>query len=185
MLHITDLHNGTVFGMDGKPFQIIFSEHSKQGRGGAIMRTKIKDLISGAIIDRTFKGSDTFDEVEIERKKCQFLYAESDESYFMDNITYDQFALSKEVIGDKINYLLEGSDSTIVYFENKPIGVEVPIKVTLKVSYTEPGFKGNTQSTTTKPAKLETGAQIQVPLFIAIGDKIVVDTRTGEYIERA
>lgn len=185
MLSITDLHNGTVFGMDGKPFQIIFSEHSKQGRGGAIMRTKIKNLITGAIFDRTFKGSDTFDEIEIERKKCQYLYTEEKESYFMDNTTYDQFALGSDVIGHKINYLLEGSEATIILWENKPISVEIPIKVVLKVAYTEPGFKGNTQSTTTKPAKLETGTQIQVPLFMQIGDKIVVDTRTGEYIERA
>lgn len=184
MLHITDLRNGTVFGMDGKPYLVVYSEHSKQGRGGAIMRTKIKDLISGAIFDKTFKGSDSFDEVEIERKKCQYLYKESKECFFMDNTTFDQFFLSHEVVGDKINYLKEGMEAIIILFENKPISVDVPIKVTLEVKYTEPGFKGNTQSTTTKPATLETGAEIQVPLFVGIGDRIVVDTRDGSYVER-
>lgn len=185
MLYLTDLKIGTVFNMDGKPYLVIYSEHSKQGRGGAIMRTKIKDLITGSIIDKTFKGSETFDEVEIERKKCQFLYQESNECFFMDNTTYDQFSLSNEVVGDKINYLKEGSEVTIIIFENKPISVDMPIKVTLEIKYTEPGYKGNTQSTTTKPAKLETDAEIQVPLFVGIGDKIVVDTRDGSYIERA
>jgi elongation factor P len=185
MLHLTDLRNGTVFGMDGKPYQIIYSEHSKQGRGGAIMRTKIKDLITGAILDRTFKGSDSFDEVEIERKKSQFLYKESGECFFMDNVSFEQFSFSNDIVGEKINYLKEGSEVTVILYENKPIDVEIPIKMVLEIKYTEPGFKGNTQSTTTKPATLETGAEIQVPLFAKIGDKIVVDTRDGSYVERA
>ncbi|EKD56848.1 MAG: hypothetical protein ACD_58C00071G0007 [uncultured bacterium] len=185
MLYLTDLRNGTVFGMDSKPYLVVFSEHSKQGRGGAIMRTKIKDLITGAMLDRTFKGSDSFDEVEIERKKSQFLYSEGDDCYFMDNTTFDQFSLSRDVVGDKINYLKEGMDATIILFENKPISVDIATKVVLEIKYTEPGFKGNTQSTTLKPAMLETGTEIQVPLFITIGDKIVVDTRDGSYVERA
>lgn len=185
MLNLTDLRNGTVFGMDGKPYLVVFSEHSKQGRGGAIMRTKIRDLITGTMLDRTFKGSDSFDEVEIERKKSQFLYWEGDSCYFMDNTTFDQFSLSKDIVGDKVNYLKEGMDATIILFENKPISVDIATKVILEIKYTEPGFKGNTQSTTLKPATLETGVQIQVPLFIAIGDKIVVDTRDGSYVERA
>lgn len=185
MLSITDLHNGTVFGMDGKPYLVVWSEHSKQGRGGAIMRTKIKDLLTGAMLDRTFKGSDAFDEVDIERKKCQYLYSEGNDCHFMDNTSYDQFSLSKDVIGDKIDYLKEGMEIAIIMFENKPISIDMPIKVTYEIKYTEPGFKGNTQSATTKPATLETGAQIQVPLFVSIGDKIVVDTRDGSYVERA
>lgn len=185
MLYLTDLRNGTVFGMDGKPYLVVYSEHSKQGRGGAIMRTKIKDLVTGTLVDRTFKGSDTFDEVEIERKKCQYLYAGDNECYFMDSLSYDQFSLPKEVVGDKINYLKEGMEITIISFENKPISIDMPIKVTLEIKYTEPGFKGNTQSTTTKSAKLETGVEMQVPLFIGISDKIVVDTRDGSYVERA
>lgn len=184
MLYITDLKNGTVFGLDGKPYLVIYSEHSKQGRGGANMRTKIKDLITGSVIDRTFKGSETFEEVELERKKAQFLYSKSNQSFFMDTTSFDQFSLDKDIVGDKINYLTEDAEITIILFENKPISVEIPIKVTLEIKYTEPGFKGNTQSTTTKSATLETGAEIQVPLFVAIGDKIVVDTRTGEYVER-
>lgn len=185
MLNITDLRVGTVFGLNDKPYLVLYSQHSKQGRGGAILRTKIKDLITGAVIDRTFKGSDTFEEIEIERKKCQYLYSESKECFFMDNLGYDQLALPKEVVGDKVNYLKEGSEATLILWENKPISLEMPIKVRLEIKYTEPGFKGNTQSTTTKPATLETGAEIQVPLFINIGDKIVVDSRNGSYVERA
>jgi len=185
MLYLTDLKPGANFIFNNEPHQVVTSEHSKQGRGGAIMRTKIKNLLSGAMFDRTFKGNEEFDEAEIERKKAQFLYKEKNDYFFMDPESFDQFSLTENQIGESKNFLKDGLDTEIIYFENKPINVNLPIKLDLKVTYTEPGFKGNTQSATTKPATLETGTEVQVPLFIKIGDIIRIDTRSGQYVERA
>lgn len=185
MLYITDLKPGATFLFNNIPHQVMYSEHSKQGRGGAIMRTKIKNLLTGAIFERTFKGNEAFEEAEIEKKKAQFLYKETNNYYFMDPVSFDQFSLSDTQLGNNKDFLKEGLETEILYFANKPININLPIKIDLKVTYTEPGFKGNTQSTTTKPATLETGSQIQVPLFVKIGDIIKVDTRSGEYLERA
>jgi elongation factor P len=185
MLSLTDLRPGTTFIYNNEPHLVVSSEHSKQGRGGAIMRTRIQNLFTGALFDRTFKGNEDFDEAEIERKKAQYLYKEGSIFNFMDNATYEQFTLTETQIGEKKNYLKDGTAIEILYFDNKPINVNLPIKIDLKVTYTEPGFKGNTQSDTTKPATLESGAEVQVPLFVKIGDIITVDTRYGTYIGRA
>ncbi len=185
MLGITDLKVGAIFKMDNVPYLVIASEHTKLGRGGAIMRTKIKNLFTGAVISRTFKGSEQFPEVDLERVKAQYLYHDDEHYYFMNKETYDQFDLGKDIVGKTADFLKDGQDVEVMIFEDKPINVEVPIKVNYKVTYTEPGFKGNSQSTVLKPAKIETGAEIQVPLFINIGDIIIVDTRTGSYVERA
>ena len=185
MLYLTDLKPGVSFIFNNEPYQVVYSEHSKQGRGGAIMRTKIKNLLTGAMFDRTFKGNESFDEAEIERTKAQFLYKDSANFFFMDPVSFDQFSLTENQIGTNKNYLKDGLDVEILYFQNKPININLPIKLDLKVTYTEPGFRGDTQSTTYKPATLETGYELQVPLFIKEGDIIKVDTRTGEYIERA
>lgn len=184
MLGITDLKNNVIFKFDNNPYIVLSSEHSKQGRGGAIMRTRIKNLLNGAIISRTFKGSENFEEVQLERIKAQYLYADNKEFHFMNSQTFDQFTLDESCLGENKNFLKEGQNIDVIVYENKPINIDMPIKIDLKVVYTEPGFKGNTQSATLKPAKLETGAEVQVPLFIKIGDIIKIDTRTGQYVER-
>ena len=185
MLYITDLKPGVAFVYNNDPHQVISSEHSKQGRGGAIMRTKLQNLLTGALFDHTFKGNENFEEAEIERKDAQFLYKEDENYYFMDSDNFEQFFLSSTQLGIKKNYLKDGTKTEILNFQGKPININLPIKINLKVTYTEPGFKGNTQSTTTKPATLETGAETQVPLFIKIDDIITIDTRTGDYIGKA
>ncbi|MCL5795026.1 MAG: elongation factor P [Patescibacteria group bacterium] len=185
MLTITDLKVGRFFEFNGEPYVVTHSEHSKLGRGGAIMRTKIRNLLTGAIIDRTFKGSDAFSEPDLEFKKAQFLYKDSGDCYFMDPISFEQFSVKEEKIGLSANYLKEGTGVRVVFYQGHPINIELPIKLALKITYTEPGFKGNTTSTALKPATLETGAKIQVPLFVKIDDSIIIDTRTGQYIERA
>lgn len=185
MLSLTDLKPGAAFELEGQPYLILYSEHSKLGRGGAIMRTKIRNLLSGAIIERTFKGSDNFPEADLDYKKAQYLYKDGNDYFFMDLETFEQFFLPADQIGENKNYLKEEAEAEIIFYRNKPINLKLPLKMDFKVTYAEPGFKGDTASTTTKPATLETGAQIQVPLFIKIGDIIRVDTRTGEYVERA
>jgi elongation factor P len=184
MLYLTDLKPGASFIYNNDPHEVVSSEHSKQGRGGAIMRTRIQNLITGALFDRTFKGNESFEEAEIEKKKAQFLYKEGTNYCFMDPNSYEQFSLSEDQIGNKKNFLKEGAEIEILYFQNKPINISLPIKMDFKVTYTEPGFKGNTQSATTKPATLETDHKVQVPLFVKIGDIIKIDTRTGQYLER-
>jgi len=185
MLYLTDLRTGAIFIYNNDPHQVVYSEHSKQGRGGAIMRTRLLNLLNGALFEHTFKGNESYEEAEIERKKAQFLYKDTSGFNFMDSKTFEQFSLNQTQIGSKHNFLKEDIEVEILSFNGQPININLPIKMDFKVTYTEPGFKGNTQSATTKPAKIETGAEIQVPLFIKIGDIIKIDTRTGKYIERA
>lgn len=192
MLSINDLKIGTKVIFNDRPMQVVFFEHSKLGRGGGIMRTKLRNLISGAIIEKTFAGAEKLEEAELETKKAQYLYKDADQYHFMDSANFEQFSLVKNQLGRLADFLKEGGEVDIIYlpageagFDDKPININLPIKISLEVTYTEPGFKGNTASTVTKPAMLETGAQVNVPLFIKPNDKIVVDTRTGEYVERA
>lgn len=184
MLTINDLKLGTKIIFNGEPHQVIFAQHSKQGRAGGILRSKIKNLISGAIIDKTFAGNEKIDSAELETRPAQFLYADDLNCYFMDGQSFEQFEINLKQVGDQIKFLKESENIDILYFQNKPINLQLPLKIKLKVTYTEPGFKGNTASTVQKPATLETGAEINVPLFIKEGDEIVVDTRDGQYVER-
>lgn len=185
MLTINDLKIGTKIIFNGEPHQVIFAQHSKQGRASGILRSKIKNLISGATIDHTFAGNEKIEPTELETKKAQYLYRDDKEFYFMDSSNFEQFALTIEQLNNLSNFLKEGEIVDILYFDNNPINVQLPIKIKLKITYTEPGFKGNTASTVSKPATLETGSQINVPLFIKENDEIIIDTRTGEYVERA
>lgn len=185
MLTINDLKVGTKVNFNGEPFVVIFSEHSKLGRGGGIQRTKMRNLISGGIIEKTFAGAEKLEEADLETKKAQYLYKDNDQYYFMDSANFEQFSLAKNQLGKTAEFLKESGDVDILYFDEKPINVNLPIKITLEVTYTEPGFRGNTTSNVLKPATLETGGQINVPIFIKTGDKIVLDTRTGQYVERA
>ncbi len=185
MLSINDLNPGTAIIYNGQPHIVTWREHAMMGRGGGFVRTKLRNLVSGAIIDNTFKGNDRLEEADLARSNAQFLYFEGQNPVFMNNETFDQFTLPREQVGDGANYLKEGMNVDVLSYEGRPMTITLPTKVELEVTYTEPGFKGNTASTTNKPATLETGAQVQVPLFITTGDVVRIDTRDGSYVERA
>jgi len=183
MISTNDFKNGMTIEYDGELLEIIYFQHVKPGKGGAFVRTKLKNLLTGAIFEKTFRAGEKVDQAILETKKMQFLY--KDENYnFMDNQTYEQISLSEEQIGDKKQYLLENLEITMVFYKGKPISIELPTFIDAKVIKTEPGVKGDTVSNTFKPAEIETGAKIQVPLFIEVGDVIRIDTRTGSYITR-
>jgi elongation factor P len=185
MLGITDLKNGTVFEYKGQPWQILEYQHSKMGRGGAVMKTKIRNLITGSTVQETFQGSDKFNPVSLERKKAQFLYNDGVGFVFMDEQTYDQFTLDDSAVGDAPKYIKEGESIQLVYYDGKPISLDLPVKVKLKVTEAMQADKGNTATAASKPITLETGLVINGPMFIKEGETIVVDTRDGSYVERA
>jgi elongation factor P len=185
MLGITDLKSGTTIDLEGSPFVVLDYQHSKMGRGGAVLRTKLRNLKTGAVVDITFKSSDKFDEAPIERKSCSFLYSEGSTYSFMDSVTYDQFTLTATEVGDKAKYLKEGAEIQILFYDGSPVSIQLPIKMEFEVTYTEPGVKGDTAQGGTKPATIETGATIMVPLFVKLGDIIRVNTEEGAYVERA
>lgn len=185
MLSITDLKVGTKIIFEGDPWTIVFAEHSKMGRGGAIMRTKMKNLITGATVSRTFQGSEKFDPADLNKKSAQFLYKDETSAYFMDNENYEQFELPVSQIAESVDYLSENSVVDILYFKDKAINIELPIKMIFAVTDAPPSVRGNSAGSVTKLVTLETGKQVGVPLFIKAGDKIVVDTRTGNYLERS
>jgi len=185
MLSISDLQVGTFLIYNGAPHQMISREHSKQGRGGAILRSKIKNLLTGAILDLTFKGNDKFDEAEMTRTKASFTYRENLKYNFMDSANFEQFELTKEQIGTQAEFLKEGVEVDVLSWNEKPINISLPFKVDLEVVEAPPAVRGNTaQGSVTKPVILETGAKINAPIFIKQGDLIKVNTETGEYVER-
>jgi len=185
MLGLTDLKTGTKFLYNGEPHEVMSYQHSKTARAGAVMRTKLKNMITGSVIDKTFRGNEKFDEANVVREKGQFLYADQGKYFFMNMENYDQYEISGNILGEKANYLKEGMEVEVNKYEGRAIGVDIPIKVVFSISETQPGVKGDTAQGGSKPAKIETGAMITVPLFVNEGDKIVVDTRTGSYVERA
>ena len=179
-----DFRNGTTFEMEGNVFRVVEFQHVKPGKGSAFVRTKLKNVITGATLEKTFNPSDKYPGAEIEKKAMQYLYADVDLYYFMDNETYDQMPLNKDTLGDCLKYLKENMEVTILSYKGKVFAVEPPTFVELEVTYTEPGFAGNTTTTSGKPATLETGLELQVPMFVNIGDVLKIDTRTCEYMER-
>lgn len=185
MLSLNELKTGMVVEFNEKPHLVLWVEHSKKGRAGAVLRTRLNNLVSGATIEHTFKGNEKIERVELEKRKYQFLYFEDENYHFMHPQDFSQITISKLQLQGKEKFLQEGLEVEIVFYEEKPIDINLPIKMKFKVTYTEPGFKGNTQSSVSKPAQIETGAEIKVPLFINTDDMVVVDTRTGEYVERA
>jgi elongation factor P len=184
MISATDLRKGATFELDGDLYRVLEYQHSYIGRGSANVRTKLRNLRSGRTIDRTFPASEKFQEVRLELRQVQFLYRDGDLYYFMDTETYEQPALSAEVLGDRVNYLKEGLILSLSMHEAQPVEIELPVTVELEVTQTEPGVKGDTATGATKRATLETGLTVQVPLFVEQGDTIRVDTRTGEYLTR-
>lgn len=183
MITTNDLKNGMTINYEDVLYEVLYFQHVKPGKGGAFVRTKLKNLYTGAIIDKTFRAGEKIEQAILETKKMQFLYKD-DHYNFMDTETFEQVAIPEENISDKKKFLLENLEVTIIFYKSKPISIELPIAIEAKVIKTEPGVKGDTVSNVLKPAEIETGAKIQVPLFINEGDVIKIDTRTGEYITR-
>jgi len=171
--------------VDGQVHLILWFQHHKPGKGGAMMRTKLKNFATGSIVDRTFRAGTKFEEAHLTKKKMEYLYREGTGLVFMDDETYEQITLKASQIGKGINFLKENTRAELLTCKGKILGLELPITVSLKVTHTEPGLKKGRATSGTKPATLETGAIIQVPLFINTGDIVKIDTRTGEYLERA
>ena len=185
MISAGDFRNGVTFEMDGNVVQIIEFQHVKPGKGAAFVRTKIRNVISGAVTEKTFSPTEKFPTAFVERKDMQYLYQDGDLYYFMDNETYENIPISADTLGDNFKFVKENMDCKVLSYKGNVFGVEPPFFVELEVVETDRGFKGDTATNATKHAKLETGAEIKVPLFIEEGDHIKVDTRTGEYMERA
>ncbi len=183
-LDTSQFRNGLKIEIDGEPFVMTYFQHVKPGKGGAFVRTKIKNLRTGRVLERTFRSGEKVDEAEVEDKKMQFLYQDGEQLIFMDQETYDQVPFSTEQVGDAMKYLKENLDVDVVFWRGKPINIELPSFIEAAVTQCDPGLKGDTASGATKPATIETGAVIQVPLFIKEGEKIRVDTRSGDYVER-
>ncbi len=184
MYDTSDFRNGLKIEIDGTPFEIIEFLHVKPGKGGAFVRTKLKNLQTGAVLNKTFRSGEKVGKPDLVDRHMQYLYAQGDELVFMDLETYEQFTIPFEKIEEKAKFLKENMEVDVLYYKNQPISIELPTFVELEVIETEPGFKGDTATGGTKPAVLETGAKINVPLFINIGDKLKIDTRTGQYVER-
>ena len=179
-----DLRNNTTFELEGNTFKVVEFQHVKPGKGAAFVRVKMKNVVTGAVLERTFNPSEKLQGAEIEKRNMQYLYNDGGLYYFMDNTTYEQIPLNEDQIGDALKYIKENMDVTMLSIKGNVFNVEPPMFVELEVTYTEPGFSGNTTTTSGKPATLENGLEISVPLFIEIGDVIKIDTRTGLYMER-
>jgi elongation factor P len=180
-----DLKNGMTLNIDGQLWNVVDFQHVKPGKGGAFVRTKLKNVMSGKVVDRTFNAGVRVEQASVDRREMQYLYREGDDFVFMDTETYDQPHIPEATVGDAANYLLEEQNATVAFNEGVPLYVELPAAVELTISQTDPGLQGDRSTGGTKPATLETGAQIHVPLFITTGEKIRVDTRTGQYLSRA
>jgi elongation factor P len=179
-----DLKNGMVLDLDGQLWSVTWFQHHKPGKGNTIVRTKLKHVLSGKVVDRTFNSDTKIDTAHIDRREMQYLYYDGSGWVFMDTQTYDQMTLEENVVGDAKDYLLEGQTATVAIHEGNPLYIELPPSVELEITYTEPGLQGDRSSSGTKPATVQTGLEIAVPLFVTVGEKVRVDTRTGEYLSR-
>jgi elongation factor P len=185
MYSTNDFRKGLKIEMDGEPFVVVEVNHVKPGKGAAFVKTRVKSLVSGNVNDINFRSGDKVDTPNLEEKKMQFLYSDGDEYHFMDQTTYDQVMIPKENLGESVYYLQENLDVEVLFFNNSALGVETPTFVVLEIVETEPGIRGDTATGGSKTATLETGKVITVPLFVNRNEKVKVDTRTGEYVERA
>ncbi|MCR4718407.1 MAG: elongation factor P [Firmicutes bacterium] len=184
MITAGDFRNGRTFEFEGNVYQVVEFQHVKPGKGAAFVRTKLKNVITGAVVEKTFRPTEKVEEAHIERKNMEYSYNDGDLYYFMDQETFDMLPIGKDQIGDALKFVKENMVCMILSYKGSVFGIEPPTFVELAVTETEPGFAGNTATGATKPATLETGASIQVPLFVNEGDTIRIDTRTGEYMER-
>ena len=185
MVSAGDFRNGVTFEMDGGVYQIIEFQHVKPGKGAAFVRTKIRNVITGAVVEKTFSPTDKYPTAFVERKDMEYLYNDGSLYYFMDLETFENIPINADILPDSFKFVKENEQVKILSYKGNVFGVEPPIFVELVITHTEPGFKGDTAQGGTKPAELETGAVVKVPLFINEGEKIRIDTRTGEYMERA
>jgi elongation factor P len=176
--------NGLRIELDGSPFAIVYFQHVKPGKGGAFVRTKVKNLLNGKVVERTFRAGERVDEADVEDRTMQYLYAEGDSLVFMDTSNYEQLPIQREQVGDDVKFLKENTEVDVLFWRGKPTNITLPSFLELQIKQCDPGVKGDTASNATKPATLETGAVVQVPLFIKEGETIRVDTRTGVYVER-
>ncbi len=184
MATTNDIKNGMVLDLDGQLWTVIWFQHHKPGKGGAMVKTKLKSVMSGKTVDKTFNAGLKIETASVDKRDMQYLYHDGENFVFMDTSTYDQMNLSEAVVGDAKDFLLDNQDAMVAVHEGIPLYIELPANVELLVDYTEPGLQGDRSSGGTKPAKLETGREIQVPLFITTGEKIKVDTRDGSYLGR-
>jgi elongation factor P len=184
MATTNDIKNGSVLNIDGQLWNVVEFQHVKPGKGGAFVRTKMKNVLSGKVVDRTFNAGTKIDFATVDRRDFQYLYRDGNDFVFMDTVHYEQVSVPERVVGDGANFMLENQMVTIATHDGEPLTVELPASVVLEVTYTEPGLQGDRSSAGTKPATLETGYQMQVPLFLEQGTKIKVDTRTGDYLGR-
>ena len=185
MITAGDFRNGRTFEFEGNVFQVVEFQHVKPGKGAAFVRTKLKNVITGGVVEKTFRPTEKVEEAHIERKNMQYSYNDGDLYYFMDQETFDMLPISADQIGDSLKFVKENMECMILSYKGNVFGIEPPFFVELAITSTEPGVKGNTATNATKPAVVETGAEIRVPLFINEGDRIRIDTRTREYMERA
>ena len=184
MATTNDLKNGIVLNIDSQLWSVVEFQHVKPGKGPAFVRTKLKNVMSGKVVDRTFNAGIKIETANVDKRDMQYLYKDGNDFVFMDGSTYDQLTIGPEVVGDAANYMLENQEAIVALHDGVPLYVELPASVVLEISYTEPGVQGDRSTGGTKPATLETGAEIQVPLFLENGTKVKVDTRTGDYLGR-
>lgn len=184
MLEFNELKPGKVIKINEDPYFILKTDHHKMARGGAVLKTKLKNLATGHTLEKTFQGNDKAEEAHTEKKKCNFLYQDEEQAHFMNNENYEQFSLDLEQIGDKSKFLKEGTDVSILYFQDKPIALDLPIKMDFEVTNAPPAVKGNSADNVNKTVEIETGATITTPMFIQEGDIIRINTDTSEYVER-
>ena len=185
MISSNDFRPGVTIEIDGMVWQVVEFQHVKPGKGAAFVRAKLKNLQTGSVVERTFNAGEKVPNAQVERKPMQYLYGEEGSYYFMDNETFDQIMLTKEQLGNALNFIKEEMEITVLFFNGTVIGVDIPNSVELRVVETEPGIRGDTSTGGVKPAKMETGYVVKVPLFINEGDVLRIDTRTGAYLERA
>ena len=184
MATTNDLKNGMVLNLDGQLWSVIWFQHHKPGKGGAMVKTKLKNVLSGKVVDKTFNADVKVDIASVDKRQMTYLYHDGDSYVFMDSQSYDQLPLTTDIVGDASNFLLDNQEAVVAMHEGTPLYIELPASVELSVEYTEPGMQGDRSTGGTKPARLETGFEVQVPLFITSGEKVKVDTRDGRYLGR-
>lgn len=184
MYTTSDFRNGLKVELEGEPYEITYFQAVSPGKGGGFTRTKMRNLISGLVLERTFKSGEKVGKPDVEEQKMQYLYEEGEGYVFMDNSTYEQITISKDVVGDDKDFLIENVEADVLFFNGRPIGLTFPFHMVMKIVYCEPGLRGDTATGATKPAKLESGLVVQVPLFVNEGEKIKIDTRDRSYTER-
>ena len=184
MVSAGDFKNGLTVEIEGTGYQILEFQHVKPGKGAAFVRTKLKNIINGGVVEKTFRPTEKFENAHIDRKEMQYLYNDGDLYYFMDTETFDQIAVNADTVGDSLKFVKENENVKVSSYQGEVFAIEPPLNVELVITETEPGFKGDTAQGATKPAIVETGAQVMVPLFVEQDDKIKIDTRTGEYLSR-